>query len=258
MQEYRSNKLKTAWEICRRIENWPTAWGLRLRRHHPGLRLLAFRDGFNVACRGGSRDWDVVHELFFAGGYHRAMQFLKQQSGAPVVLDLGGNIGTFALLAARSHAQARGFSYEPGPPNFRMFEMNRLANPALMNRIELRREAVGGHTRDTEWTFDEANPGGSGFYATGGSKFAVRVTAFAEVLKSLPGPVALAKIDIEGAEFELLEETPLDVWRNVGAVSLELHDDPAGRFSREQFLERFRSIGFKVEEESVVSLFLHR
>lgn len=257
MQEYRSNKLKTAWEICRRIENWPTAWGLRLNPR-PGLRLLAFRDGLNVACRAGSYDWAVVHELLFAGGYQRALQFLKQRLDTPVVLDLGGNIGVFALIAARTNTRARVFSYEPGPPNYRIFEINRLANQNLMNSIELRREAVGGHSRDTEWTFDEANPGASGLYSQVGKKFPVRVKAFSEVLESLPAPVALVKIDIEGAEFELLDETPEKAWRNVDAISLELHDDPAGRFSRQNFLMRFRNLGFKAIEESVCSLFLHR
>lgn len=257
MKEYRPNKLKTAWEIFRRLENWPTALGLRLNPR-TGLRLLTFRDGLNVACRARSYDWAVIHELLFAGGYQRAMQFLKQRSDAPVVLDLGGNIGLFALLAARTNAQARVFSYEPGPPNYRIFEINRLANPAFMNSIELRREAVGGHSRDTEWTFDEANPGASGLYSKAGKKFPVRVRAFSEVLESVPAPVALVKIDIEGAEFELLDETPEKAWRNVDAISLELHDDPAGRFSRQNFLMRFRHLGFNVLEETVCSLFLHR
>jgi len=48
-----------------------------------------------------------VHELYFAGSYGRAMQFLKNLPGEPVVLDLGGNIGLFSLLAAQTHPAAR-------------------------------------------------------------------------------------------------------------------------------------------------------
>ena len=258
MAEYKHSKIRTAWEITQRIENWPTAFGLRLQKHRPGLRLLNFRGGPNVVCRGGTRDWDVVHELLFAGGYGRAMDYLKALPGQPLVLDLGGNIGLFGLLAAQTHPGASVYSYEPGPPNYRLFEMNCLANPALAGRIQLRKEAVAGRTRTTEWCFDEWNPGASGLFATGGAKFTVQIRSFAEVVQSLPGPVALAKIDIEGAEYELLADTPPEIWQRIQAVSLELHDDADKKISGADFLKRLQSYGFKVEEETVCSLFLRR
>ena len=87
---YRRNKLKTLCEIVRRIENWPTAVGMRLRRGRPGLRLLHFRNGLNIVCRRESRDWDVIHELLFAGGYAFAMNRVKSLSHRPTVLGLQG------------------------------------------------------------------------------------------------------------------------------------------------------------------------
>ena len=186
------------------------------------------------------------------------MTHLRSLSGSPLVLDLGGNIGLFSLLAASTRPTASIYAYEPGPPNFRLFEINRLANPSLAERIHLRREAVAGQTRTTDWFFDERNPGGSGLFATGGGKFSVQIRAFAEVLNSLPGEVALAKIDIEGAEFELLAGTPRESWQRIQTISLELHDDPGGKVSQESFLEQLAGHGFKIEKETVCSYFLHR
>jgi FkbM family methyltransferase len=254
--KYKRNKLKTAADIMRRIDNWPTAFSMRFNRRKPGLQLLRFRDGLNVVCRGGTRDWDVIHELLFAGSYTRAMSHLQAQPGNPVVLDVGGNIGLFSLVAACAHPRAEIFAFEPGPPNFRLFEMNRLANADLTDRIHLSEDAVAGETRSVEWFFDELNPGGSGLFATAGQKFTVQMRAFTEVLP--PGPVALAKIDIEGAEFELLEHTPVELWQRIGALSLELHDDPRGKMTQPAFLDRMKSFGFKIEEESVCTFFLHR
>jgi len=259
MAKYEHNKIKTAWQIFRRIENWPAAFDLRLRRRRPGLRLLRFRDGLNVVCRGGTQDWDVVHELFFAGGYGRAMSFLKGLPGQPLVLDLGGNIGLFSLLAARAHPAAEIFAYEPGPPNHRIFEINRLANATFSERIHLHTEAVGGRTRAAEWFFDDLNPGGSSLFGAGsGTKFAVQIRAFAELINSLAARVQLLKMDIEGAEFELLADTPREVWRRIDAISLELHDDPEKKISRLEFLNRMTDFGFTTEEETVCSYFLHR
>jgi FkbM family methyltransferase len=258
MQEYRANKLRTALDIVRRIENWPTALALRLRRHRPGLRLLAFRNGLNVVCRRDTRDWDVIHELLFAGGYDRALQALSLLPGEPVVLDLGSNIGLFSLRAAAAHPRAQVHAFEPGPPNYRLFEINRLANPSLADRVHLHREAVAGEERTTEWRFDDRNPGASGLYGQGGATFPVRVRAFADVLAALPGQVALAKIDIEGAEYELLNFTPAALWKRVDAISLELHSDPAARQSQEAVLQQFLNLGYQAEQEKVCSYYLHR
>jgi FkbM family methyltransferase len=258
MADYKRNKIRTAWQIVRDIENWPTAFGMRLRQKHQGLRLLNFRNGLNIACRGGTRDWDLVHELYFAGSYGRAMNFLKHLPGQPLVIDLGGNIGLFSLLAAQTHPAARIYAYEPGPPNYLMFEMNCLANPGLSQNICLHKEAVAGKTRIAEWHFNFQNPGGSGLFGKTGTKYQVQIRDFSEVLGTLTGDVALAKIDIEGAEYEVLDSTPPEMWKRIQAVSLELHDDPEGKTSQADFLKRMRSFGFKIEEETVISFFLHR
>jgi FkbM family methyltransferase len=258
MQSYGRNKFKTTLDIMRRIDNWPTAIGMRLRQKKPGLQLLRFRDDLNVICRGRSRDWDVIHELLFANSYARALEAIREAKGPVTVLDLGGNIGLFSLLAARQRPDVTVHAFEPGPPNYRMFEMNLLANPSLGERINLHREAVGGANSTAAWFFDEQNPGGSSLYGTSGESFTVKIRSFEDVMSSLPGPIDLAKIDIEGAEFELLEETPANVWSRISNVALELHDDPRQRITREQFFERTESLGFISEEESVITHFLRR
>jgi FkbM family methyltransferase len=258
MQHYGANKFRTVCEIVRRIENWTTALDLRIRRRRPGLNLLRFRSGLNVVCRGGTRDWGVLHELLFAGSYGRAFAYLHSLADSPIVIDLGGNIGLFSLLAASYHPRAIIYAYEPGPPNYRLFEINCLANPDFADRIHLRKEAVGGGTRIAEWFFDQENPGGSGLSAKTGIPFQVQIRSWADVISTIPGKVALAKIDIEGAEFELLANSPAHIWEKISAISLELHEDPQGKLSQQEFLNRMAGFGFKIEEETVCSYFLRR
>lgn len=231
---------------------------MRLFRGRSGIRLLEFRKGLNVVCRQGTRDWDVVHELLFAGSYNRALKYLHSQPGTPRVLDLGGNIGLFSLLAASSNQQASVVAFEPGPPNYRFFEMNRLANPFLADRIALRKQAVGGVARTTEWFFDEGNPGGSGLFGASGSHFPVQIVTFEAVVDSIQEPISLVKIDIEGAEYEILLKTPAATWQRIQAISLELHEDPAHLMSNTEFLKRLQGYGFALEQESVCAYFLSR
>ena len=220
--------------------------------------MLCFRNGLNIVCRGGTNDWGVVHELYFKGVYNRAMSYVRGLPGRPVILDFGANIGLFSLMVAVTHAGAEIHAYEPGPPNFRLLEINRLANAALEKRIHLHNQAVGAETRVAEWIFDDQNPAASGFYGQTGDRFPVPIRAFSEIIQALPGEIALVKIDIEGAEYELLAGTPPETWQRIQAVSIEIHDDPKKLGSPENFLRTLRGLGFKVEEENVINYFLHR
>jgi FkbM family methyltransferase len=256
--EYKHNKLRTAFDIVRQIENWPTAWGMRINRHGEGLRMLRCRNGLNLMCRAGTRDWDVIHELMFAQSYHRAFEYLATVSQPSIVLDFGGNIGLFSLLAAQSNSRVTVDIFEPGPPNLRILEMNRLANPALGERIRVHGEAVGGQNESAQWYFDEANPGGSSLYGSGDSGVPVRIRSFAEVIAAVPDHVSLVKIDIEGAEYGIVANTPAEIWQRIPAISLELHADPHGKISNDQFLKTMRELGYRVEPERVCSFFLIR
>jgi len=259
MSPYHRNKIRTVLESIQRIQNWPDAIHLRLFRKSPGLRLLRFRDGLNVMVRGATRDWDVLHELIFAGSYGRAMDWIARAKGREsTVIDLGGNVGLFSLLASRQNPQGRIIAFEPGPPNIRLFRINMLLNNQVTGRVEVREQAVGGVSGTANWTFDELNPGGSSLYGTTGTAIPVQIAGFAEVMAQIPGEIELVKIDIEGAEYELLAHTPASTWRRVKAISLELHSDPAGKKTQEQFIGEMEALGYVVEEESVCSYFIYR
>jgi len=212
----------------------------------------------NLLCRAGTRDWDVIHELFFARSYSRAFQYLRTLSQPTIILDIGGNIGLFSLLSARSNPLATVYVFEPGPPNLCILEMNRLANPELGERIHVHPEAVGGSTRSAKWFFDEANPGGSSLFGKGETAINVQVRAFAEVVEKVQGAISLVKLDIEGAEYEILRKTPPKMWQRLPAISLELHSDPQGEISNDQFLNKMEELGYRVEPEQVCSFFLTR
>jgi len=231
---------------------------MRISQQRRGLRLLRFRNGLNLVCRGGTRDWDVIHELFFAQSYGCALQYLSTVSRPTIVLDLGGNIGLFSLLAAQSNPLATVHVFEPGPPNLRILEMNRLANPQLGERIHVHDDAVGGEAQSAKWFFDEANPGGSSLFGQGDSGVDVQIRAFAEVIETSPDAISLVKIDIEGAEYSIVEETPPEIWQRIPAISLELHHDPEGKISNDQLLKKMTGFGYRLQPERVCSFFLTR
>jgi FkbM family methyltransferase len=225
LRDYSRNKLRTIFQIVQSVRNWPDALEMRIWRHRPCLRLLEFRDGLNVIFRGGTNEWSVVHELLFANSYEKALGWLAaRREPNPYVLDLGGNIGLFSLLAARSNPRAKVVTFEPGPPNFRMFRMNMLANPDLGRRVELREMAMAGSAGEAVWNFDAENPGGSSLQLQAGAlppnPTKVKLASFADALAEAPGEIALVKMDIEGAEWDILAKTPDEAWKRIQAINV--------------------------------------
>jgi FkbM family methyltransferase len=136
--------------------------------------------------------------------------------------------------------------------------MNCLANPQLEGQIRLHRYAVGSRTTAAKWFFDENNPGGSSLFGEDGNGIDVKIRSFADIINDVAGEISLLKIDIEGAEYDILRETPPAVWRQIPAVSLELHHDPRREMSNEQFLDQVKTFGYHIEPEGVCSFFLKR
>jgi FkbM family methyltransferase len=245
-------KLRTMARVRRRISNWPTAVAMRSLPGWQGLRLLHFRDGLNVICRGGTQDWDVVSELAVNDGYELAFEHLKRQKGNPVVLDFGANIGVFSLLAAQRSPGAQIHAYEPAPANLRMLELHRLANEPLAARIQLHPEAVGGQTRMADFFYDAHNPQASRLESAGPAGFKVQIRALAEIMDTLAQPVALVKMDIECAEYEVIQQTPEPVWSQIAGISVELHHNPNGSYQAQDFLRRVGELGFaNIRQEKV-------
>jgi FkbM family methyltransferase len=252
-------KFDTIREVFRRLHNWPEAFSVKAGAGGRRLSLLSTRDGVEVLLRRGCHDWDVFRELFLRDAYRRSMAHIAKLPEGSIVLDLGGNIGCFSLRAAALNPAIRLHSFEPGPPNLRMFRMNLLANPKLGARIELYPAAVAGRRAEAQWSFDEDNAGASSLYsAPSTATDSVEVRPFAEVIAALPDPIGLVKIDIEGAEYDLLAHTPAGTWDRIPAFTIELHNDPAGGMTKEQACERFRTLGYSIEPDDEFTLFCRR
>jgi FkbM family methyltransferase len=253
-------KLRTFARTLQRIENWPAAVGVRVFPKRQTLRLLSFRSGLNVLCRGGVDDWAVITDVALLDNYQRGLSFIAQHPGQPVVLDLGANIGLFSLLVTQRHPRAEVFAYEPALPSMRILEAHRLLNPSLGNRIQTRLQAVGGRSRLAKFYYDEESPQSSGFSQGTGTAIDMQIRAFGELVQSLSQPVALAKLDIEGSEYEILRETDPSIWKRIAALSIEIHPDPAGNMKIPEFLDAMSALGFSHCQEPVgpATYFLHR
>ncbi len=222
--------------------------------------VLTLRTGIRVACRPGTSDWAIVHELM-AGSYSSALRDLAGRRGPGVVLDLGGNIGCFSLWCAALNRHVHVIAYEPEASNLSAFRFNLDLNPHLAGRVAIRPVAVAGlagtAVLNVPGNLAAANiiPGRRG---TSTPQFDVEVRAFSQVVQEIAGPIHLVKMDIEGSEFSILESTSSEVWARVPAVAMEIHDDPALGMRRDELLNRLGALGYTTSEDPMASWFARR
>ncbi|WP_267634439.1 FkbM family methyltransferase [Frigidibacter sp. RF13] len=149
-----------------------------------------------------------------------------------IALDLGANVGVFTRRLAATGATVHAF--EPDPDTFAQLKE---ACGGLPNVI-LHEAAVGaasGTVRlyrapsDRRTVYSEmASTVFSASRQYRAESIDVEQRAFAEVLEGLPRPAALIKMDIEGAEFDILCDIFRDPGRwSFGALFVETHETRA-------------------------------
>ncbi|WP_194460280.1 FkbM family methyltransferase [Bradyrhizobium sp. CCBAU 53421] len=121
----------------------------------------------------------------------------------PIILDVGANVGGFAIWAVKRWPGCEIYCYEPLPDNFAMLEPNvgTLRDSRVSSGIHVHNFAVGDPTH-TRMFLGKNNCGEASFFDLGeqaGSSVTV-VTRPPEVMP----PAQILKIDTEGCEIEIL------------------------------------------------------
>jgi FkbM family methyltransferase len=145
----------------------------------------------------------VVPELLRDGIFERCETDLIRSLLKPgqVVVDVGGNIGYYSLIASDIVGSAgKVYTFEPEPSNFAFLERNVQING--FHNIALEKYALS-NTRESKRLFlSSTNSGGHHLYDAGQGEESVTVETITldEYLAGKERPVHLVKMDIEGFE----------------------------------------------------------
>lgn len=165
-----------------------------------------------------------------------------------VIYDIGANIGVSSLFFGARYPQATIYGFEPLPANYEICSMNY----QNLNQARAFPWALGSSTRTATFEF-EANNNRGGRLATSSAvnsesstqSISVEVFTIADVIREKQlGSPELLKIDVEGAELEVLKGIGNHV-ASVKAIHLETH----GPGLRAECLRWLRDNGFSVVGE---------
>lgn len=221
--------------------------------HPPGvtdIRTLQGQDGLVVQVNLGDRLGCDIYYGFFQEYCDYAL-FMALVAADDVVIDVGANYGMYTLGAAkRLGPRGRVIAFEPDARSVVLLEQN-----VRLNHFERQVDCVGACVGDHDGTTDffaAIDPSFSGIHDTGRSVTSTHLTLPVRTLDSILAElgatqVSLVKIDVEGAEWEVLQGAQQALANSDPVIMLEisrknLDDERVEKLRIE--LERLESQGF--------------
>jgi FkbM family methyltransferase len=215
--DWRFSLLQECWFYFRACRNWRAV--IQARRRNTPLSEFVLRNGARIRFVGPP-PWQIFQEIW------RYKQYTPPFFHGPAprtVVDIGANIGIFALYARQQWAQARIVAFEPAPENFGMLQENVRTSPG--REIEIRRAAIAGGKGTTTFYLKQE----SGWHALFGEPDSERISVETLGLAELMQEHALTtidflKLDCEGAEYSILDGNEKLLKDNIRRIAMEYHE----------------------------------
>lgn len=191
-------------------------------------------------------DYSVAHELFLDHQYRYCDEVLKKAKNA--VIDIGGHLGFFSLYASLLNPKVPIYSFEPHIGNFELLKKN-LKNNRVKN-VVAKNLAVSDKLGEIDLILSKEDLNHSTVYVIEPTDEVQKVQAI--TLEKIfdrhnIGQCDLLKIDCEGAEFAILEDSPPEVLNRVSNIFLEYHDWVPEK-DHSQLKKLLEARGFNVED----------
>ncbi len=169
-------------------------------------------DGIKFHYHDGLSFYETYKEIFIRGIYDFNTTNLK-----PIIIDGGANMGLSVLFFAKKYPKATIYAFEPEEKIFNILQKNTIA--FNLKNVVLHQKALWINNNDLTFYTD----GGMGGSVTNVYQNQTPTIVKTEILRDfLNQPIDFLKLDIEGAEFEVVSHCE-DLLKNISNVFIEYH-----------------------------------
>jgi FkbM family methyltransferase len=213
------------------------------------FKTKTLTNGYKISYRNDCELEVIYNDIFGENTY-----FFQTGSDEPYIIDCGGHIGLAVLYFKRLYPLSRIVTFEPNPETFFLLERNIAQNDLhgveAFNMALTREDSrnailyVGENFLQAWDSTDTVEPDlwpNMDQYRS----IAVQSTRLSSYIN---GKVEFIKMDIEGAEYDVLEESSARM-NSIGAITLEYHQNKRNLASRklEKTIELLSATGFRYE-----------
>lgn len=201
------------------VRGWPALLADRLGLRHRPYQLQT-EGGILCELRPGTSDWWIFLELFVFKIYQRAH---KEIGRSEVIIDIGANVGYFALYANSLNPKAKIHAFEPFPAN-----ANQLAKNLSLNKnhqVILHVAAVADKAGKATLFYTPGDDSGCSLERQQGQSCPVTTVGINDLLNICGVEKCdLFKIDCEGSELAIFSSIAPDQLARIRSIIMEYHD----------------------------------
>lgn len=216
------------------------AWRFLSQRIPPPL----WRSHHGTSILTPQYSWFAAVECFGYDSY--GLKGLPENYPLRWFLDIGAHIGTFALAVLERWPDARGIACEPAAESFGALTGNLQRNRASKSCECLQMAVAGEEGLPTvSFRYKPTKPSTSTILPMeetpqGEKVVTVAATSLAGLIRRIP-QADLVKMDVEGAEYEIINGTPVDLLSRIKLLVMEYHRVPG--HCHEQLVVRLAQAG---------------
>lgn len=205
--------------VISRVDNWYAYYIDMIFKNNKHRTWEMRVGGVTIALRRNSVDrWSALENLVLEKLDVRGLEGMVFDT----IIDLGANIGASVLFFSKTYPKARIYAIEPLVENIELLKENIRINN-ISDRVEIIQTAVSSSkSPNVELYLNRNNAESSLVRVLRNVKRPVNNMNFHEIKNLIKGSTLL-KMDIEGAEYEILDKAYLSFIKSFKVIMLEGH-----------------------------------
>ena len=224
--------------VISQIHNWPLyLFNYLLRRNRPAEYRL--RNGFRLIDDRGTLAGTIA-VIFVRREYGRMQDYRT-------IVDIGANMGGFAVYAAQTCPNSKIYCFEPEERNF-VILMQNIAINSLEARVHASQCAVASSTGYRAMGIGSSPTNSLVMKDTCEKRQTVRCTTLREIFEQQKlETVDLLKMNCEGAEYEILEGCTRADFERMPRIRLEYHNLGSMNQNGKYLAKYLKGQGYQIE-----------
>ncbi len=194
-------------------------------------------------------DDSVFNEIFVEREYREVEEIIKNSQN--YIIDIGGHTGMFSIYVRELNQNISIFTFEPEEKNYKALKENFLINH--IKGVFSKNLAVSGKKGDRLLYLSSDSHNHSLINESDNNEIKtqkIQSTSLQDIIEKAnkilnKSYCDLVKMDCEGAEFEIIEETPLEVFQKIKNIYIEYHKYLPS-FDPQKIKQKLEQTGFKV------------
>lgn len=239
--------------LIRNINNWPSYFTHKyFDSGQDAVKFTARHEVKVEVPKGGIMP--IFKEIFMEDLYE--IDFLKKRLPVnPVIVDVGANVGFFALFMASQFPGASVYAFEPLPGNYthlqRHFQLNAGKKLIAQNKAVAGSKGTLTLHYNPEVNFTALASMHTTFDASNTRQVEVESVGLPDIFTQFNlQSIDLLKLDCEGAEYDILYQCPAALFPKISQIAMETHAGKKPDENMESLAAYLRKQGYQLKSNA--------